>query len=300
MTCADNKSCGGDADCQSGACKDGKCQTPTCADQVKNGKETDVDCGGGCMTKCDIGKACTMPSDCTSGGCVSNICIVTDPYFSSVVLLMHFDGSDGSASFIDVKGHTVTPQGGAQITTAQSKFGGASGSFLPTDGAYLTSPNSTDWDLTSVDSTVELWFYPKTIMPPLTSMVLLSQSEKTNDGVWGIQQHLSGIDCQNNGGANDISTPQGVVVANAWQFLAVVHEAQSNKTHVFINGAKQVLGMVNFYTASTNPLYIGLNNQKSFDTQYGWAGYIDELRITKGVARYTSDFVPPSGPFPDQ
>jgi hypothetical protein len=47
---------------------------PTCMDMVKNGAETDVDCGGGSCGKCADGKACAQNTDCTNGSCVNNVC----------------------------------------------------------------------------------------------------------------------------------------------------------------------------------------------------------------------------------
>ncbi len=70
--CADAKDCLIAGDCASGACKDVgaglKCQPPSCTDGVKNGTESDVDCGGSCPA-CVAGKACTTGTDCASRGC---------------------------------------------------------------------------------------------------------------------------------------------------------------------------------------------------------------------------------------
>jgi hypothetical protein len=70
--CADNKTCKVAGDCASGVCQDKgtglKCQPPTFTDAVKNGTETDVDCGGG-GPLCATGKACKQHSDCASDGC---------------------------------------------------------------------------------------------------------------------------------------------------------------------------------------------------------------------------------------
>ena len=52
------------------------CKTPTCMDMAKNGTETDVDCGGACMSKCALGKACTVGGDCGTGFCSMNLCAV--------------------------------------------------------------------------------------------------------------------------------------------------------------------------------------------------------------------------------
>ena len=47
---------------------------PSCTDGIKNGSETDVDCGGSCPTKCSPGRECLVPGDCTSGVCTGGIC----------------------------------------------------------------------------------------------------------------------------------------------------------------------------------------------------------------------------------
>ena len=47
---------------------------PTCTDGIKNGSETDVDCGGSCPTKCGEAKSCAAPTDCASGRCTDLKC----------------------------------------------------------------------------------------------------------------------------------------------------------------------------------------------------------------------------------
>jgi hypothetical protein len=75
--CIDTKKCAVAADCASGVC-DGvalTCTAPACNDTVKNGSETDVDCGGAvCASKCAVGKACAASSDCNNGICEANAC----------------------------------------------------------------------------------------------------------------------------------------------------------------------------------------------------------------------------------
>lgn len=70
----DVNNCGGcGIVCSSHICVSSACQTATCSDSVKNGNETDVDCGGTC-SKCSSGKHCLAGSDCTSGICSSGTC----------------------------------------------------------------------------------------------------------------------------------------------------------------------------------------------------------------------------------
>ncbi len=73
--CADGKVCGANGDCLSGVCDPAlkTCSVATCSDQTQNGTETDVDCGGSCVTsaskKCANNQMCTAGTDCTSGVC---------------------------------------------------------------------------------------------------------------------------------------------------------------------------------------------------------------------------------------
>ncbi len=81
--CADGKACSSASDCQSAACQGGflggkTCRAATCNDKVKNGNETDVDCGGGApCSACSTGKACLANTDCSSGPCVNDVCTCT-------------------------------------------------------------------------------------------------------------------------------------------------------------------------------------------------------------------------------
>ncbi len=56
--------------CSSGVCAASACQAPTCSDGVRNGGESDADCGGSSMcSRCDLCRACTANTDCASGTC---------------------------------------------------------------------------------------------------------------------------------------------------------------------------------------------------------------------------------------
>ena len=67
LACANGKTCGEHADCDSGICASGVCVS--CSDGAKNGEETGVDCGGVTCGACGDGGQCKMPSDCSSGQC---------------------------------------------------------------------------------------------------------------------------------------------------------------------------------------------------------------------------------------
>ena len=74
--CADGGTCTEDTDCMSGSWCDpdtGVCTAATCRDGVRNGDETDLDCGGACPP-CDDGHGCGTPGDCASGVCDGETC----------------------------------------------------------------------------------------------------------------------------------------------------------------------------------------------------------------------------------
>jgi hypothetical protein len=79
-TCADGLKCSVNADCTHGYCKAGVCTMPTCGDGVKNGNETDIDCGGGpfagnpACSKCAVTKGCAANADCQTNVCNGGTC----------------------------------------------------------------------------------------------------------------------------------------------------------------------------------------------------------------------------------
>ena len=62
--CLTGQNCYNGVECASKNCIKGKCAPPKCLDGLVTGKESDVDCGGGCEKKCSLGKKCNSDSDC--------------------------------------------------------------------------------------------------------------------------------------------------------------------------------------------------------------------------------------------
>ena len=90
--------CGTNNTCSNGVCTPSA--APTCTDGVKNGNETDTDCGGPTCSACTTGNACLQASDCTSGNCVGNIC----------TMATCSDGrKNGSETDVDCGGSTCSP-----------------------------------------------------------------------------------------------------------------------------------------------------------------------------------------------
>lgn len=70
-SCADGKRCVAATDCLGKFCElnTNKCSSPSCTDTIRNGAETDVDCGGNCLVGCGVGRGCKVDKDCATGKC---------------------------------------------------------------------------------------------------------------------------------------------------------------------------------------------------------------------------------------
>lgn len=213
-----------------------------------------------------------------------------DPYYSSVILLLQMDGANGSTSFPDTSSaaRTVTVVGNTQISTAQSVFGGSSALF-DGNGDSLSLAASSAWDLYNVDFTVEL-FMRKVAHGALGySSTIISQGE----GTWRLQSNSNGkLEWVITGGANIVSS--NALSLNTWYHVAVARSGSTTK--IFVDGVEVASGTINIPSSTTDVLYIGRNIALS---NWDYNGYMDSLRVTKGVARYTSNFTPPSNPFPN-
>jgi hypothetical protein len=171
--------------------------------------------------------------------------------------------------------------GNAQISTVQSKFGGGS-IFLDGTGDGVYAPSSQNFAL-PVDFTIEFWLYQTAtsgegtaVYNPTTNGFNIFMSISGN---WGIARSNVAID--NNFG----TTPS----FNTWNHIAI--SRSTGTIRAFVNG-NQVFSGANPTSYVAGPLQIGISGFGSI------TGYIDDLRITKGYARYIANFTPPSQPLP--
>lgn len=230
----------------------------------------------------------TAASNGTAGGVTVDTS--GDSSFSSVSLLMHFDGSNGSTIFTNSGNAelTISAEGSPVLSTSQQKFGTAS---LSLDGGSDVKINDNSaLDLSSGDSTVECWFYPTTVDSDTRSII-----DKRRFG-WGTDYNIAFTNTQmkigySNGNGNDFS---GSPTVNTWNHVALVQSGSSLKLYLNGTSVGTASGVINT-NSSDRPLRIGARDGGA---EY-FSGYIDEVRITKGVARYTANFTPSASAFPD-
>lgn len=219
----------------------------------------------------------------------------SDPYFSNVSLLLNMNGTNGSTTFTDSSStFTLTPSGNAQISTTQSKFGGASG-YFDGSGDYLTCSTGTGLDFGTGDFTIEAWVYI-TSLGTYHPILEGRTSASFSNYVFGIN-NVSGtlrLDFVNAGGGAGRTASTTSVPLNTWTHVAWIRAG--GVTSYYVNGVKDAT--TNSYSGSLNPNRTQVQIGAVIDPQYFY-GYIDDLRITKGVARYLSNFTVPTSPFPD-
>lgn len=227
----------------------------------------------------------------------------SDYYFADVVALLHFDGSDGSTTFTDSSGSpkTFTAYGNAQIDTAQSKFGGASGLFDGT-GDYIDAPHSSDWNLGTGDFTIECWVRRagSGVIQSICTRQGASASQMALQFRINASDKLEAV-LRSNNGTNTQGISSGASIgASAWTHVAFTRQSATMK--LWINGVQDGAGSSGTSTqdlteSSGFPLTIGALNAGSLSSYFN--GHIDDLRITKGVARYVGNYVVPIGAFPN-
>ena len=177
--------------------------------------------------------------------------------------------------------------GNAQISTTQSKFGGSSMYFDGT-GDWLIAPDNVNLQLGTGNFTIEFWLYLGAtgaarglVAKGTASTGWLVSTDASNKVVFTY--------------ATSTITSSGALAGSTWYHIAVVREGTgSNQTKIYINGTNDGTGTVSTDFNQTSIMYVGANRTGGDALN----GYIDDLRITKGVARYTANFTPPAAAFP--
>lgn len=212
---------------------------------------------------------------------------------SEIKLLLHMDGNDASTTFTDFSNspHTVTANGDAQIDTAQSKFGGASALFDGT-GDFLSMTANSDWNFGTGDFTIDAWVRLTDFADDMT--IVSSQDDDNNRWQFRISTGGNFVFQIRSGGTFivNLQPVAGLTAGGAFKHVAV--SRSGNDWRFFVNGIQKGITFVDASGfpafASTTPLHVGIRTT----TNDPMKGHIDELRITKGTALWTSDFTPPT------
>ena len=216
----------------------------------------------------------------------------SDPDFANVRFLLHMDGANGSTTFTDSSGtpKTISPFLGAQISTAESRFGGASGLF--NSAAYLQCGAAADADIGTSDFCVECFVRPSNVTP----LQRIASTRTITSRGWELFLSAGQVAFQirNNSGVTASAGSTTLLANNVWTHVAFTRVGATN--YLFVGGNLEASVPAGASTPD-GPLNIGRRPLGSGPTPYG--GYIDEFRMTIGSGRYSASFTPPAAPFPD-
>lgn len=214
----------------------------------------------------------------------------TDPFFSSVSLLLHADGSNGSTTFTDSSGtpKTATANGNAAISST-AKFGSGSASF-DGSGDYVAVGGGAG-QLGSGDFTVEFWARPTSLS---TYTVLTGTFATANSGQWQLLMNGSGsLDWF---GLNSFAGIGGSLPTGSWSHVAITRSGST--LAMYINGTRTGTATNSENYSSSGDLWIGRAPEN--ESARWFNGLIDDYRVTVGAARYSgSTITVPTAAFPN-
>jgi hypothetical protein len=204
-------------------------------------------------------------------------------------LLLRFDGNfnDSSANAL-----TVTANGDASINTTTKKYGSGS-AYFDGDGDYLSIAASAALELGAGDWTVEFWFMRLSGTPAYE--LSFSSWHNTGSAFWfGVENGEINVSLNDNALNFDGQNSSGATNLDQWYHYACTRE--SDTVRLFLDGA---LVHSATFTASVDALG-GDVEIGGFNYDGGGVtsmfGYLDDVRVVKGLAVYTANFTPPTGP----
>ena len=227
-----------------------------------------------------------------------------DPNFDNVSVLLSGEGTNGSTTIIDSSNNNnvVTAVGDASISTAiADPFGNSDAGVLAFDGNgdILTAPNNAIFEVNADDFTLEAWVYVLSYPGNYASVADYARDSvvNTQDYCWVFGLRNDGsvyFDSSNNTTAFlQILSGTTQIPQLTWSHIAVTREGDTFRT--FANGQVVATSVKSgaIFTPSSSMFKVARLGASFFP----FDGYISNLRITKGVARYTANFTPPTQPF---
>jgi hypothetical protein len=193
----------------------------------------------------------------------------------------------------DATGKTVTAGGNASVTTSQYKFSEVGASMVfDGNGDYLSLADSADWYLGTGDFTIDCWVRFNAL--PAVTARLYHHKNTGNSALITIQYNSTGsitFNVQKTDGSDLIFiTSANTFSTGSWYHVAVVRNGSN--WYLFVNGVSEASqsGISDAIADLNGTLYIGIHSDLS---SYPFNGWLSQVRFSKGIARWTSNFTPP-------
>ena len=201
---------------------------------------------------------------------------------NSTALLLNFT----NGGIVDAHSSNVLETvGGAQLSTAVKKFGSAS-MYFGGSGAYCYASTNALYAFGTGDFTIEAWIYR------LDTGVQRAIVDTRGAAAVGVLFYITTNNVLNAFDSTSVYiSSTGTVPANQWVHVAMTRNGTNTK--LFINGTVDgsITNDTRNYTNGAGGLLVG---RQFGSTSNDWNGYLDDPRITKGYARYTANFTPPT------
>ena len=194
---------------------------------------------------------------------------------------------DNAGIFDKTGNNTLTLVGNTSTSTTQTKFADTAMYFDGT-GDYLTVPSSSDFDFGTEDFTIEMWIYTGNVS---SKQDILDKRSAAAVTAWFLSMNLLASRVEfisaSHGWAGALRSDTNLP-SNQWVHIAVTRDGSTFR--LFQDGSQVATNTsANSIDDRDTPLIIGSGP----DTDY-FNGYIENLQILKGVAKYTADFTPPT------
>lgn len=230
----------------------------------------------------------------------------TDEYWDNVSFLVNFDGFDDDATEIgnELSDNAIdlNMTGGDVVDTDVSKWGTGSLKKPGVNGAATATGTYSALNLGSGDFTVEFWVRFNNYLGT-QQMFVAKYYDTGNEREWwvGTTSDASSIYfAYSTNGSNGIVGPTAAWSPNDDQWYHIAASRSGNNMYLFIDGA-----LVDTYDAtgvtlyaSDSPFVLGARRASSGVYQYVIDGWLDDVRVTKGVCRYTDSFSVPTAAYP--
>jgi len=215
-------------------------------------------------------------------------------------LASHFDGADEATAYTDPIAGAYTFVNSAQLDTADKKFGSASLLLERDSNDYVTLPDSADWNFGAGNFTID-W------LMKLNSYSLaggfMGQYEDANNE-WVIYENGTGkitVYFKSGGTVKaEYITTSVVNDTGVWHHWAVVRNGTT--CLLFKDGVSQALTEITAFGTNDVGDIAGLLTVGAQLNGVSWSGstdgWLDEVRISKGIARWTSNFTPFTRAYP--
>ncbi len=227
--------------------------------------------------------------------------VPSDPLFAKVILLCHFDGTNGSTVFTDSSSYNRFIDGylATQLRTDIKVFGTAALRLRETHGEYLYALNAPELEVADNDFCVEGRIYRES-SGTYASIVSCNHNAPSGPSNYGYGVHISNLNklfFYGYSGASELWSIYSTTSVTTGAFYSFKCTKQGGVVSLALNGIEEATtsftnAAINF--DSLHELYVGRFN--SFDYRY-FHGRIDELRITADGDRGIGNYTVPTEPF---